>query len=279
MSQILLVEDDVQLRTAIARALDGHHVEVVGTGAAALARTESNGIDLVLLDLGLPDRDPSLVGMRLCNRLRAHLGCGVPVIVISGLSVLEAREAGLIAIEKPFDPLDLRAVVDGVLRKRAWEIKMAEEAKTPWWASLVTNLVMMLIGISLILVAALVVQPADPTSDVWLGILAAGCATAGISGWAVVPKKTKPDERGGVRVDLLIAVVAGMIASLLIGCGHTFDARRSVDLDVKRGPPCDMRLKADGDTKCRVRGPERCDVWLDGVQLPPPKKVAPEPQS
>ena len=74
--RILVVEDDpsisAPLRDGLAR--EGFDVEVASTGAAALA---AGPADLVLLDLGLPDLEGSVV----CQRLRAK--SAVPIIVVS----------------------------------------------------------------------------------------------------------------------------------------------------------------------------------------------------
>jgi DNA-binding response OmpR family regulator len=74
--KILVVEDDPSiagpLRDGLAR--EGFDVEVASTGAGALA---AGPVDLVLLDLGLPDLEGSVV----CQRLRASTT--VPIIVVS----------------------------------------------------------------------------------------------------------------------------------------------------------------------------------------------------
>ena len=55
----------------LARALrrDGHEVETIGDGLVASARCVSGEHDMVILDLGLP----SLDGVEMCRRIRAHL--------------------------------------------------------------------------------------------------------------------------------------------------------------------------------------------------------------
>ena len=59
MVQILLVEDDAAIRSALMRALreQGHTVNAVDTGMAALTSAVAQRPDVVLLDLGLPDID------------------------------------------------------------------------------------------------------------------------------------------------------------------------------------------------------------------------------
>ena len=77
MPQLLLVEDDPAIRSALARALTerGHGVRTVPTGMAGLQAAVDDRPDLVVLDLGLPDVD----GCTLLAMLRAV--SDVPVIV------------------------------------------------------------------------------------------------------------------------------------------------------------------------------------------------------
>jgi DNA-binding response OmpR family regulator len=74
--KILVVEDDPSISTPLREGLarEGFDVEVAATGAAALA---AEPVDLVLLDLGLPD----LAGNVVCQRLRER--SRVPIIVVS----------------------------------------------------------------------------------------------------------------------------------------------------------------------------------------------------
>jgi DNA-binding response OmpR family regulator len=78
-SRILLVEDDATIGTVLTSSLHGHGYDVrwERTGACALARATTNAIDLVLLDLGLPD----LEGTEVCRRLRrAQPGCVIVIL-------------------------------------------------------------------------------------------------------------------------------------------------------------------------------------------------------
>src|ERR1700737_1495505 len=79
MSRILLVEDDVGLRTSVRQILerDGHQVRVAADGAAGVRELESGAFEVVLLDIGLPFVD----GWRILGTLE---GKRLPsVIVIS----------------------------------------------------------------------------------------------------------------------------------------------------------------------------------------------------
>ncbi|RNL82863.1 response regulator transcription factor [Halostreptopolyspora alba] len=113
--RVLLVEDDVRLADALVNALRGHGYEVahVTTGAAAL---EAARVDLVLLDLGLPDHD----GVELCRTLRER--DDVALIAVTARGAERDRVHGLRAgaddyVVKPFSFAELAARMEAVLRR------------------------------------------------------------------------------------------------------------------------------------------------------------------
>ncbi len=88
---VLLLEDDLDLGQAIVSALRQEDVSVLWhRSAQALSGLERDGIDVVLLDLGLPQMD----GMDLLRAWR-NAAWLVPVLVISARSALNERLAGL----------------------------------------------------------------------------------------------------------------------------------------------------------------------------------------
>ena len=114
--RVLIVEDDDAIATPLARGLEreGFDVERVETGAAALvaAATES-ALDVMLLDLGLPDRD----GFDVCRELRAK--SDIPIIVVTARSEEVDRVVGLELgaddyIVKPFGFRELVARIRAV---------------------------------------------------------------------------------------------------------------------------------------------------------------------
>jgi two-component system, OmpR family, response regulator RegX3 len=117
--RVLIVEDDDAIATPLAKGLEreGLAVNRVETGSAALAATEETRFDVVLLDLGLPDRD----GFDVCRELRAR--SDVPIIVVTARSEEVDRVVGLELgaddyIVKPFGFRELVARIRAVARRR-----------------------------------------------------------------------------------------------------------------------------------------------------------------
>jgi DNA-binding response OmpR family regulator len=114
----LLVEDDEVLGKALRRALSegGFRVRHVTTGGAALTAVAADEPDVVLLDMGLPDRD----GLAVCRGIREI--SRVPILAVTGRGAVEARIRGLRSgaddyIVKPFLVEELLARIDAVLRR------------------------------------------------------------------------------------------------------------------------------------------------------------------
>ena len=113
--EILVVEDDAAVRNLIVTTLDVHgyrHREATTGAQALLELTSSSGIDLAILDLGLPDMD----GVDVIRSLRgwSHM----PVIVVSArledADKVEALDAGADDyLVKPFSVEELLAALDG----------------------------------------------------------------------------------------------------------------------------------------------------------------------
>ncbi len=117
---ILVVEDDERIASFLAKGLraEGYATSIARHGEEALALTAVLGddIDLILLDLGLPDLD----GVALLRTWRdGHLA--VPVIILSARDRVEAKVAGLDAgatdyMTKPFSFDELLARIRAALR-------------------------------------------------------------------------------------------------------------------------------------------------------------------
>ena len=110
---LLIVEDDPRIAAVLAKGLgkQGFESESVTTGSEAIARIGAGGIDLLLLDLGLPDID----GLEVLQVLRER-GIAVPVIVITSRTDPRDRATALELgvreyLTKPFAWADVWAAV------------------------------------------------------------------------------------------------------------------------------------------------------------------------
>ncbi len=119
---ILIVEDEPPIRRLLRTTLAAHDYRtlVAGTGAEALHSMRHHRPDLVLLDLGLPDRD----GLELIAEIR-KLG-PVPIVVLSARGEEAAKVAALDSgaddyVTKPFGAEELMARLRAALRHRLQE--------------------------------------------------------------------------------------------------------------------------------------------------------------
>ena len=117
--RLLVVEDDVRVAAALCSVLRRHgfEVEPARTAGEALERLETDP-DVILLDLGLPDRD----GFELCGRIRALRD--VPIIMVTARADVRSRIHGLHLgaddyVVKPYDVGELIARIHVVSRRTA----------------------------------------------------------------------------------------------------------------------------------------------------------------
>ena len=120
-TRILVVDDDLRMRDLLVRYLGGEGYEVKAAADAAamdklLARER---YDLVVLDLMLPGED----GLAVCRRLRAQ-GAGPAIIMLTAKGDDVDRIVGLEMgaddyLPKPFNPRELLARINAVLRRKA----------------------------------------------------------------------------------------------------------------------------------------------------------------
>jgi len=115
--RVLLVEDDDRVAAALRTALGRQQIEVVRLAGGRDVVSHLAGIDVVLLDLGLPDVD----GIEVCRRIRA--AGDTPVIVVSARGEVDDRILGLHSgaddyLVKPYDAGELVARIHTVLRRR-----------------------------------------------------------------------------------------------------------------------------------------------------------------
>jgi two-component system OmpR family response regulator len=118
-AKVLVVDDEPNITDLVATALryDGFLVETAAAGAEALAKVESFGPDLVVLDVMLPDLDGFEVRRRLGER-----GADVPVLFLTARDATEDKVRGLSIggddyVTKPFSLEELVARVRAILRR------------------------------------------------------------------------------------------------------------------------------------------------------------------
>ena len=132
--RVLVVDDERLNRMILRRALEsqGHGVDEAENGRVALARLAAGQLDLVLLDLVMPELD----GYATLAAIKADPALGhLPVIIISSVeeldSIVRCIEMGATDyLPKPFQPAILRARVDASLagkRLRDLELEYLEQ--------------------------------------------------------------------------------------------------------------------------------------------------------
>lgn len=114
--RVLIVEDDSAIAASLQEGLErhGHHIEHTSSGAAAIEAASS--VDLVLLDLGLPDLD----GKEVCREIRSR--SMVPIIVLTARGdeidrVLLLELGADDYLVKPFGFRELVARIGAVTRR------------------------------------------------------------------------------------------------------------------------------------------------------------------
>ena len=119
MHRILVVEDTPSYAEALERtlALEGHKVLLARRAQEALVRARADAPDLVVLDLGLPDRD----GYHVLRELRSR-GFDAPVLILSARSLESDKVEGFRLgaddyVTKPFGALELLARISALLRR------------------------------------------------------------------------------------------------------------------------------------------------------------------
>ncbi len=113
---VLVVEDEVKIRDLVRRYLEREDLAVIttGSGAEALSILDRGGVDLLVLDLNLPD----VAGETIAAEFRGR----VPIVMLTAKSAEADRIHGLELgaddyLTKPFSPRELVLRVQAVLRR------------------------------------------------------------------------------------------------------------------------------------------------------------------
>src|SRR3954463_10215810 len=133
MTRVLLAEDDTSISEPLSRALrrEGYEVDVTADGPSTLDKALGEGVDLILLDIGLPELD----GLEVCRRVRAG-GYTVRVLTLTARADEVDTVVGLDAgaddyVTKPFRLAELLARVRAPPRRGGGEAHRAAAGRPP----------------------------------------------------------------------------------------------------------------------------------------------------
>jgi len=119
MKRILIIEDARNIRMALEDdfKFEGYKVETASTGPEGLEKALDLDLDIILLDLMLPELD----GLEICKELRRR-NIGTPIIMLTAKSQEFDKVLGLELgaddyITKPFSTFELHARVKALLRR------------------------------------------------------------------------------------------------------------------------------------------------------------------
>ena len=179
--RILVVEDDETIASSLVRALTAHgyRADHAADGRSALVHVDANPVDLVLLDLGLPDMD----GLDVCRQLRQRDPL-LPIVMLTArqeeIDVVVGLDAGAVDyVTKPFRLAELMARARVQLRRaevdpdaaehRVGDLRIDPAARRAWLGEDELDLRAKELDLLLRLVrdAGRVVTREDLMSDVW----------------------------------------------------------------------------------------------------------------
>ncbi len=118
MPQILVVDDDAHIRELVGHflSLEGFDIHEAANGKEALQVLETVKVDLVVIDIMMPEMD----GWELCSELRKYYDLPVLMLTAKGETAQKVKGFELGAddyLVKPFDPLELVARVKALLKR------------------------------------------------------------------------------------------------------------------------------------------------------------------
>ncbi len=116
---ILVIEDDRIVRTLVKHVLEkeGHEVSIAERGETGEDMALNEDFDIIILDLGLPDKS----GLEVCKVLREH-NRSTPILILSAYQNTDTKVTGLNTgaddyLTKPFDNKELLARIDAINRR------------------------------------------------------------------------------------------------------------------------------------------------------------------
>jgi DNA-binding response OmpR family regulator len=124
---VLIADDEAHVVELVRVTLEDERVRVfeAADGETALSIAEALSVDLVFLDVHLPD----LSGLEVCRRLRANpLFTGTRIVMLTAAAQQDDVTRGLAAgadeyLTKPFSPVRLLSLVERLLPRVAWHLE------------------------------------------------------------------------------------------------------------------------------------------------------------
>jgi DNA-binding response OmpR family regulator len=124
---VLIADDEPHVVELVRVTLEDERVRVfeAADGETALSIAEALSVDLVFLDVHLPD----LSGLEVCRRLRANpLFTGTRIVMLTAAAQQDDVTRGLAAgadeyLTKPFSPVRLLSLVERLLPRVAWHLE------------------------------------------------------------------------------------------------------------------------------------------------------------
>ncbi len=120
MGAVLIIDDQEDLRFSLSKIVkkQGYDVTTAANGNDGLALLRSSVIDLVFLDIGLPDGN----GIKLIDSIR-QIAADIDIVMLTGINeaktAIDALRAGAIDyIVKPFDLLEFKSILNRILQAR-----------------------------------------------------------------------------------------------------------------------------------------------------------------
>jgi len=118
MQQILLIDDDIQLAELLGEYFARFDLQLISalTPSDGLIKLNKNKVDLVILDVMLPEKD----GFEVCKEIRLHNA--IPIIMLTARGDVMDRVVGLELgaddyLPKPFEPRELVARINSILKR------------------------------------------------------------------------------------------------------------------------------------------------------------------
>ena len=127
---ILIVDDDEVVRRSYLRSLESTscNVEAASSGEEALQRMEQSPVDVVLLDMRMPDLD----GLTVLRTIKQKWPESEVVIITGYPTVDSAKEAVRLGaydyLAKPVGPQDVINVTDSAITRKTWALQRIPEA-------------------------------------------------------------------------------------------------------------------------------------------------------